>query len=77
MHNDVTAVKAPGTRNDISRRIIKNFCRVLGFPKVRLYPLESIKYKSKSTQAVGYLSFKNMQCASVIKKKLYCHQINK
>jgi len=69
IHNGGIAVKAPGSENDFSRRLIKNFSRVFDFLKMGLYPLESIKYKSKPALAVGFLSFKNLHCASVINKK--------
>jgi len=77
INNEVIAVKAPDSNNDISHRMIKNFCRVFGFLKMWLYPLESIKYKSKPALAFGCLSFKNLQNASVIDEKMYCRLINK
>jgi hypothetical protein len=76
-HSEVTAVKAPGSKNDFSHRMIKNLSRVFGFLKMWLYSLESIKCKSKPAPAVECLSFKNLQCSSVINKKFCCHQINK
>jgi patatin-like phospholipase/acyl hydrolase len=77
IHNEVIVVKAPDSNNDFSHRMIKNFSRVFGFLKMWLYPLESIKYKSKPALAVGCLSFKNLQNASLINDKMYCHIINK
>jgi len=57
--------------------MIKNFSHVFGFLKMWLYPLESIKYKSKPALAFGCLSLKNLQYGSVINKKMYCYLINK